>query len=149
GLKQQDKKAGALWQVPYLPIDPRDIGRTYEAIIRINSQSGKGGVAHVMEPEFGFQLPKAMHREVGRIVNDAADARGAELSPQAIYELFEKEYLKRAAPLQLVDFSEQSGADGVQCRVTVMVHGKRREIQGAGNGPIDAFVHALRATEIG
>ena len=79
------------WDVIYIPIDPADIGRSYKAIIRINSQSGTGGVAYVLEQEFGFQLPKLMHKEIGRIVNDVADAKGTELTPQEIHEAFRRE----------------------------------------------------------
>jgi 2-isopropylmalate synthase len=91
GMTAQDQKQGALWEVPYLPIDPKDLGRTYEAIIRINSQSGKGGVAYVMEAEFGFQLPKSMHVEFGKVIKNLADRRGEEVSNTQIFQAFEQE----------------------------------------------------------
>jgi 2-isopropylmalate synthase len=147
GLAVQAKQPeGALWDVPYLPIDPKDIGRNYRAIIRINAQSGKGGVAWVLEKEFGLQLPKAMHREIGRVVNDLADTKGLELSPQEIYDAFKAEYFDREAPLKLLDFRTEMGAEHrVQCRATVSLDGQAREVNGGGNGPIDAFVHGLLA----
>jgi 2-isopropylmalate synthase len=145
GLKtQREKPSDALWEVPYLPIDPRDIGRNYRAIIRINSQSGKGGVAYVLEHEFGYVLPKAMHRELGRFVNQVADERGAELPPSEIGEIFEKEYLNRQHPIAVVDAESHRLDGGVRIVAEIQVDGGQRMIAGVGNGPIDAFVHALR-----
>src|SRR5476651_82165 len=96
---------GAPWDVLYIPIDPADIGRSYKAIIRINSQSGKGGVAYVLEHEFGFQLPKPMHKEIGRIINEVADKQGTELSPPQIHHVFIREYLEQIGPLALQHFT--------------------------------------------
>src|SRR5438046_2834865 len=104
GMAAQDPTAGALWDVPYLPIDPRDIGRTYEAIIRINSQSGKGGVAYIMETEFGLQLPKAMHVELGKVIKQLADECGEELSGGQIFQAFEEEYLHSNGPFAFEAF---------------------------------------------
>src|SRR5207248_8942698 len=104
GMTAQDSASGALWEVPYLPIDPQDLGRSYEAIIRINSQSGKGGVAYVMETEFGFQLPKAMHVELGKIIKSLADECGEELSGTQIFQAFEQEYLHRSEPFAFESF---------------------------------------------
>jgi 2-isopropylmalate synthase len=145
GMAEREGKApGELWDVPYLPIDPKDLGRNYRAIIRINSQSGKGGVAYVMEKEFDLQLPKAMHRELGRMINDLADQRGVEISPQEIFEAFKAEYFDRDTPLQLLDFHEDMNEDRtVRCVAEVVMHGQPRMLRGKGNGPIDAFVHAL------
>ena len=95
---------GAPWDVLYIPIDPADIGRSYKAIIRINSQSGKGGVAYILEQEFGLQLPKLMHKEIGKIINDLADSRGTELSAAEIHEAFKSEYLDRSEPVRLESF---------------------------------------------
>jgi 2-isopropylmalate synthase len=143
---QAQQPAGALWDVPYLPIDPKDIGRNYRAIIRINAQSGKGGVAWVMEKEFGLQLPKAMHREIGRLINDLADTKGLEIAPDEIYAAFKSEYLERDTPFKLLDFRTETGAEHrVQCRASIAMHGATREVSGGGNGPIDAFVHGLLA----
>ncbi len=153
GMSAQDPEPGALWQVPYLPIDPKDIGRTYEAIIRINSQSGKGGVAYVMENEFGFQLPKAMRIEFGKIINTIADASGEEIPSAQILQAFEDEYLRRTEPLALETFrteriTDSLGNEVVGCTASVNVRGSSREVHGQGNGPIDAFVRALNEAEI-
>ncbi|GHO60641.1 2-isopropylmalate synthase [Ktedonobacter robiniae] len=152
GMAAWDGAPDAVWEVPYLPIDPKDIGRTYEAIIRINSQSGKGGVAYVMENEFGFQLPKAMRVEFGKIINAIADVRGDELTPQQIYDAFEHEYLQRTSPFSLEAFhAEKAGAsspDEVVCRARVILNGELYELSGSGNGPIDAFVRALNQASL-
>ncbi len=153
GMAAQDATPDALWQVPYLPIDPKDIGRTYEAIIRINSQSGKGGVAYVMETEFGYQLPKAMHVELGKIIKDIADECGEELSGTQIFQAFEQEYLDRNEPFSLESFSvedvsQQTGPKVVTCTARITVDGITRELHGSGNGPIDAFVQALNQNDI-
>jgi len=132
------------WQVPYLPIDPKDVGRTYEAIIRINSQSGKGGVAFVMERDFGFQMPKSMHPEFGQVVTASADKAGDELPPEEIKKIFEKEYLDRKEPLALLSFDVIPGKAGsIEIRAKVRYKGSEREISGVGNGPINALVGAI------
>jgi len=138
---------------PYLPIDPKDIGRSYEAIIRINSQSGKGGVAYVMETEFGYQLPKAMHVELGKIIKHLADACGEELSGTQILQAFEQEYLHCNEPFALESFRVeevvgQDGSKAVACTARVSIDGVVRELHGRGNGPIDAFVQALNQGDI-
>jgi 2-isopropylmalate synthase len=153
GMTAQDPAPDALWQVPYLPIDPRDIGRSYQAIIRINSQSGKGGVAYVMETEFGYQLPKAMHVELGRVIKNLADACGEELSGMQIFQAFEQEYLLRSEPFALKAFhveerAGQDGSKGVACTAHIFVDGIVRELRGQGNGPIDAFVQALNQGDV-
>ncbi len=138
----------AAWDVPYLPIDPQDIGRRYDAIIRINSQSGKGGVAHVLERDFGYQLPKAMHADIGMVVNRVADARGAEISATELMEVFRQEYIDRSEPLHLGSFQvdtevSEKGGQAAHCQARVTYAGKEHVIEGYGNGPIDAFVHAI------
>jgi len=139
------QQPGAPWDVLYIPIDPADIGRSYKAIIRINSQSGKGGVAYVLEQEFGFQLPKPMYKEIGRIINDVADARGTELGPPEVYEIFRAEYLdNQTTPLELTSFRVLPQRDQVSCEAAVVFDGEALTVAGAGNGPIDAFVHALQ-----
>jgi 2-isopropylmalate synthase len=145
-LAQQ--KPGRPWDVLYIPIDPADIGRSYRAIIRINSQSGKGGVAYILETEHGFQLPKAMHKEIGRVVNDLADARGTELTSAEIRDAFEREYLDRASPVGLEHFKTTERDSTVRCEARVAVNGAAHTLSGAGNGPIDAFVRALGSTEL-
>jgi 2-isopropylmalate synthase len=152
GLKDRTVHPDWPWEVPYLAIDPHDIGRNYRAIIRINSQSGKGGVAYVMEQEFGYQLPKAMHRDFGKIINRVADERGEELAPADILKLFQDEYLDREEPRKLASETvKESHEDGqVRIEATVLLINpltKKSEsleiIKGAGNGPVDAFVKAL------
>jgi 2-isopropylmalate synthase len=142
-----NQKPGAPWDVLYIPIDPADIGRSYKAIIRINSQSGKGGVAYVLEQEFGFQLPKLMHKEIGRIVNERADAKGAELTPADVHAIFRDEYLEQpGAPVALKHFKTTERDSTVKCEVGIAIDGETHKLAGAGNGPIDAFVRALGAT---
>jgi 2-isopropylmalate synthase len=153
GMTRQNPSPDALWDVPYVPIDPRDLGRSYEAIIRINSQSGKGGVAYVMETEFGYQLPKAMHIEFGRVIKQLADARGDELSGRLIFQAFEQEYLDNNGPFELDAFhtekiDEQDGKAALECTARVRVDGVLRVFHGQGNGPIDAFVHALNQGDV-
>lgn len=153
GMAAQEVDPAVLWQVPYLPIDPKDIGRTYEAIIRINSQSGKGGVAYVMENEFGFALPRAMHMEFGKVIKDLADESGDELRPAQIYAAFEQEYLLRNAPFALtnIHFEKLAGPDGVEaleCSALLAHEGEPCKIHGQGNGPVDAFVRALNTCGI-
>jgi 2-isopropylmalate synthase len=152
GLKDRTVHPDWPWEVPYLAIDPHDIGRNYRAIIRINSQSGKGGVAYVMEQEFGYQLPKAMHRDFGRLINRVADERGEELPPDDILKLFKDEYLDREEPRKLASETLQQTHDGPQVRIeaTILLFNpltKKQEsielIRGSGNGPVDAFVKAL------
>jgi 2-isopropylmalate synthase len=137
------QKAGKPWDVLYIPIDPADIGRSYRAIIRINSQSGKGGVAYVLEQEHGYQLPKLMHKEIGRIVNGLADAKGTELTSADILDAFHREYLGRRAPVALEHFKTTERDSTVKCEARILVDGTAHALAGSGNGPIDAFVRAL------
>jgi 2-isopropylmalate synthase len=149
GLKDRAAHSDGVWEVPYLAIDPHDIGRNYRAIIRINSQSGKGGVAYVMEQEFGYILPKAMHRDFGRIVNRVADERGEELPPADILALFKGEYLDRDQPLSFEGISKMTpNAEGVETIVRVKNGSEVHQIRGRGNGPVAAFVHGLNASGI-
>jgi len=153
GMTAQDITSDALWQVPYLPIDPKDIGRSYEAIIRINSQSGKGGVAYVMETEFGYQLPKAMHVELGRIIKTIADECGEELSGTQVFQAFDQEYLQRNEPFAFESFHveeivQPDGSKVFPCTARISVDGIVRELHGRGNGPIDAFVQALNQGDV-
>ncbi|MBI5767468.1 MAG: 2-isopropylmalate synthase [Verrucomicrobia bacterium] len=136
------------WDVLYIPIDPADIGRSYKAIIRINSQSGKGGVAYVLEHEFGFSLPKLMHKEIGKIINDVADAKGTELTSAEVHEVFQQEYLTRTAPIVLQHFKTTERDSSVKCEAALTIDGAAHKLTGTGNGPIDAFVHALGHTSL-
>ena len=149
GMDRREKEGDSddtPWQVPYLSIDPRDLGRSYEAIIRINSQSGKGGVAYVLSREFGLELPKPMHPEVGFLVNDKADSESRELAADEIYETFKAEFLEKNSPLKLVGYQTnkiEGSAEEISCRATIEMEGESKSIEGQGNGPINAFVHAL------
>ena len=101
-----------LWEVPYLLIDPKDIGRDYQAIIRINSQSGKGGVAYILNEDYGLDLPKAMHPEVGDIVNAQADEQSTELKADSIYQIFQSEYVNISTPLETLQIEQQADKTG-------------------------------------
>ena len=144
-LRSKEDTEGARWEVPYLAIDPEDIGRDYEAIIRINSQSGKGGVAYILERDFGLDLPKAMHPEVGMVVNDTADHGSRELSPQEVHEVFIQEYVNLKAPMELlsIDREDYSQSGEVKVDAEIRMNGKSNRLSGRGNGPISAFVDAL------
>jgi 2-isopropylmalate synthase len=135
------------WGVPYLPIDPMDVGRSYEAVIRVNSQSGKGGVAYVMKHDYHLDVPRRMQIEMSRIVQAVADTDGGEIAPATIWELYRQTYLDRTSPLQLLGYSIDS-ADLDRIRARVAVAGVEREIVGEGNGPIAALVHALAEVDI-
>ncbi len=132
------------WEVPYLPIDPKDVGRSYEAVIRVNSQSGKGGVAYIMKTEHQLDLPRRLQIEFSQAIQAHTDADGGEVSPQQMWEVFDVEYLSRHAPVALNSHhtSSAEGADD-QLDVSVFVDGQKRALRGRGNGPIAAFVDAL------
>jgi 2-isopropylmalate synthase len=136
------------WEVLYIPVDPADIGRSYRAIIRINAQSGKGGVAYVLEHEFGYSLPKLMHKEIGKIINDVADTKGTELQPDEVHAVFREEYLERTAPITLRHFKTTERDSDVTCIAAVTIDGVAHDLTGQGNGPIDAFSRALSATAL-
>ena len=146
GMTAQSETPGDRWEVPYLPIDPTDIGRSYQAIIRINSQSGKGGVAYVMESEFGCQLPKTMQPEFGQVVQELSDRSGREVEAHEIWRAFQREYLEVDAPLRFLDYaiaSDTEDSSRMHGTLTVVVDGAERELRGTGNGPIDALKDAL------
>jgi 2-isopropylmalate synthase len=134
------------WDVPYLTIDPADIGREYHEVIRVNSQSGKGGVAYLLESEFGIQLPKEMQREFGPIANDEVDRLGREVSGTELKAMFWKEYVERLKPWRLVSFATQSKDGVVKCHAELANDGNAVKISGEGNGPLAALVHGLGAT---
>jgi 2-isopropylmalate synthase len=134
---------GGVWDVPYLTIDPHDIGREYREVIRVNSQSGKGGVAYLLESEFGIEMPKDMQREFGGIANDLVDSLGREVAGSELKEMFWREYIARTTPYSLHHF-HADGVDGVfRCRSSLVAEGKEISVSGEGNGPIAAFVQAL------
>lgn len=149
GFAQQDEDPSALWQVPYLPIDPADMGRSYRAIIRINSQSGKGGVAYVMEKEYGYRLPKEMHKELGKAVNRIADKTGDEITPEGVYACFKSEYVDIVQPLEILEFrSERIDDKHVEVWAVVNHVGAKKNLRGTGNGPIAAFFNALEDVDV-
>jgi 2-isopropylmalate synthase len=146
GLAARETRGDVIWEVPYLPIDPADVGRTYEAVIRINSQSGKGGVAYVMLNDFGFDLPRAIQIEFGKVVQALSEETGAEIMPASIIAAFEREYLEARAPFALVDYHVAGDGAGLAIlSARISDNGTIRTLLGNGNGPIDAFVQALRA----
>ena len=144
-LRSKEGTEGTRWEVPYLAIDPADIGRDYEAIIRINSQSGKGGVAYILERDFGLDLPKAMHPEVGKVVNDTADKGSRELSPDEVREVFMQAYVNLEAPMELLSIEREDFSQSGEVKVDaeICMNGKSNKVTGTGNGPISAFVDAL------
>jgi len=144
--RAEEAKGNAHWDVPYLPIDPADVGRTYEAVIRVNSQSGKGGIAFLLERDHGLALPRLLQIEFSQVVQAIADDTGNELSSADIHAAFAREYIDRAAPLAYIDHrtGHAGGAGAEQLTARVTVDGAEMLLTGAGNGPVDAFVHALR-----
>ncbi len=144
GLAEWSKSGGRQpWDVPYLTIDPTDIGRKYREVIRVNSQSGKGGVAYLLETEFGIQLPKEMQREFGPIANDEVDRLGREVSAAELKAMFWRAYIEPTAPWQLEGFQTESQDGTVRCRARLLRDGRRLELQGQGNGPLAALVHGF------
>ena len=146
GLDRRRKEQSETWGVPYLTIDPLDIGRSYEAIVRINSQSGKGGVAYILDQEHGYDLPKTMHPQVGKRVYDLADERGEELSAQEVGNVFHDEFVNVSHPMILEDYEldhHPSKRGEVICTAEISLSGERKKTEGSGNGPINALVHVL------
>lgn len=145
GMDRVDSSSSS-WAVPYLTIDPTDIGRTYEAIIRINSQSGKGGIAYILDREYGFDIPKAMQPIVGATIYQLADNKGKELTNQEILEAFKNEFVNvsKSFFLEKYELLHNDLNDGqVCCEAKIINNGEPHEIKGSGNGPINAFVNAL------
>jgi 2-isopropylmalate synthase len=132
-----------VWDVPYLPIDPAHVGRTYEAVIRVNSQSGKGGVAYIMETEHGMSLPRRLQIEFSKTVQTVTEDTGTEISPGRMWDLFEAEYLPEERWLSLEKHETVTGMDGAKITALVLLGGEAHTVTGEGNGPIDAFVKAL------
>ncbi len=137
-------KPGDIWQVPYLPLDPKDLGRTYESIIRVNSQSGKGGVSYLLETEYDLRLPRRLQVEFSQAVQKVTDDSGKEVRAADIWAIFEKEYLTRKEPIEYVSHTlfDEDGKQGVKIRVRRF--GKDEQLEGFGNGPIDAAMAALK-----
>jgi 2-isopropylmalate synthase len=143
GLNEWSQSPREHWDVPYLTIDPADIGREYREVIRVNSQSGKGGVAYLLQTEFGIELPKDMQREFGPIANEEVDRLGREVSGAELKGMFWREYIERASPWQLQGFETQSRDGVVRCRAQLLRDGKPVDCSGQGNGPLAALVHAF------
>ena len=152
GMKKYQERHDNIWQVPYLPIDPGDLGREYEALVRINSQSGKGGIAFVMDHCYGFKIPKTMQKEFADVIQKLSEGKG-EVSPAEVMQAFEKEYLSIEVPFKLVkctisDISDDAGDEDTKVNVTIVYNGQSREIEGIGNGPIDAFKNSLAKSSL-
>ena len=146
GFEAQEKRNDPVFQVPYLPIDPKDVGRDYEAVIRINSQSGKGGIAYLLKADHGLDLPRTLQVEFSRIAQAKMDREGKELTSADIWELFQRTYLLTGAPLTLVKQAMlPTSPDSREMVATLRkADGSTLTLEGDGNGPIDAFVDALK-----
>lgn len=143
GLAVQDENA--LWKVPYLPIDPADLGRSYDAVVRVNSQSGKGGVSFLLDRAAGLRLPRKLQIEFSRIVQDMNDKTGKESHASAIVDLFEQEYFEQIAPIEFIG-SQITPLSDDQQNIDIQIHyqGKKQTVNGVGNGPVDAAANAIR-----
>ena len=148
GMRAQERSGSEIWDVPYLPIDPADVGRTYEAIIRVNSQSGKGGVAYLLLDRYGLDLPRGLQVEFAQKVQAITDVQGGELQAEELYAVFGETYLGVTAPYDLVGYRHESSDAGDHLVADVRLDGEPVELTGDGNGPIAALVHAL-ATSLG
>jgi 2-isopropylmalate synthase len=133
------------WEVPYLPIDPKHVGRTYEAIIRVNSQSGKGGVAYIMDTEHGLDLPRSLQMEFSKQVQAITEASGTEIKAGELWDAFARSYLPDDAGIRLISSEVSSGEKGTSVVAQVLVDGQHRTLSGQGNGPVDAIVHGIRS----
>ena len=143
GFKAMAASNRPLWEVPYLPIDPMDLGRSYEAVIRINSQSGKGGIAYILEKEHGIELPRRLQIEFSRVVQAIADGEGVELGADRLWSAFEREYLDGNGRYGFIEHDARSGHGEQDVTAQITVDGRLKTIKGHGNGPIDGFVDAL------
>jgi 2-isopropylmalate synthase len=141
GMHAWQRSGATVWDVPYLPIDPKDVGRTYEAIIRVNSQSGKGGVAYLLQSEHGLDLPRGLQVEFAQQVQAITDAEGGELTAAELNGLFRERYLDVVAPYELLAYRHEASDAGDRLTATLRADGEVVEIEGQGNGPIAALVH--------
>ena len=145
GMKWREEHTCRYWTVPYLPIDPKDVGREYETdVIRINSQSGKGGIGYLLEHNFGYNLPSKMREHVGYTVKGHSDRSHKELLPEEVLEIFKQEYVNINAPLSLVDYHFVRSGDSIKALITVNHHGEQKDISADGNGRLDAVSNALK-----
>jgi len=136
------------WEVPYLPIDPADLGRTYEAVIRVNSQSGKGGVAYIMELDHGLELPRRMQIEFSRVVQEISEETGKEVDSASIRDAFDSTFLSATSPIEFIKHTSVEDETDQSIRsltAVIRANGVEQEIQGQGNGPVDAFVQAIKS----
>jgi 2-isopropylmalate synthase len=134
------------WAVPYLPLDPKHLGRSYEAVVRVNSQSGKGGVAYIMKAEHGFDLPRRLQVEFSKTIQSITEDTGTEISPTSLWATFQEEYLPDEPRMRLTSHELRSDSEGATTiTAQLVVNGAPVTVTGSGNGPIDAFVHALRS----
>jgi 2-isopropylmalate synthase len=138
------QKDDALWEMPYLPVDPRDLGRTYDSIIRVNSQSGKGGIAYLLEQTHGVVLPRRLQVDFSSAVQQVTDDSGQEVSAQQIWEVFQDEYVRSESPVRYIGHSLSEDGGRERIKLTVDIAGERTVLAGEGNGPLDALMHALR-----
>ena len=145
GMYAWERSGEEVWDVPYLPIDPKDVGRTYEAIIRVNSQSGKGGVAFLLLSRYGLDLPRGLQVEFAQKVQAITDAEGGEVSAEELYEIFREQYLDVGEPYELVSYRHEASDATESLTAQVRAGGEQIEIRGEGNGPLAALVHALAA----
>jgi len=146
GFAEHNAKPEAYWDVPYLPIDPGDVGRSYEAVIRVNSQSGKGGVAFIMEQDHGLELPRRLQIEFSQVIQSLSEETGGEINSDGIFAAFDREFIQAKQPLEFIEHSsqaEQSQQELRELTATLRFTGEEVTVQGQGNGPIDAFVQAL------
>ncbi|HZZ10762.1 MAG TPA: 2-isopropylmalate synthase [Paraburkholderia sp.] len=137
------QKPDTIWEVPYMPIDPSDLGRTYDSVIRVNSQSGKGGIAYLLEQGYGVVLPRRLQVDFSSAVQRYTDDSGHEVTPSQIWTLFQQEYVDNHAPVRYVGHSLSEQGDGARIKLTVDIHGSRCVLSGEGNGPLDALMHAM------
>ena len=143
GMYAWERSGSAVWDVPYLPIDPKDVGRDYEAIIRVNSQSGKGGVAFLLLSRHGLDLPRGLQVEFAQKVQAIADAEGGELAADELYEIFRAQYLDVSEPYALGSYRHEANDTTEQLTAQIRSGGEQVEVQGSGNGPLAALVHGL------
>ena len=147
GMKAMETTNSPLFEVPYLPIDPKDIGRDYEAIIRVNSQSGKGGVSYILENDYSIRLPKAAQAQFSQVIQKITDATSQEISPAKIWETFEKTFINQSGPFKLISFTSERASrsnDLERMKATVEINGKSHQLEATGNGPIAAFIKGMR-----
>ncbi len=147
GLQARAQSNSPLWDVPYLPIDPADVGRSYEAVIRVNSQSGKGGVAFIMEKDHGLELPRRLQIEFSKVIQGISDNTGKEIDSEQIWTAFDQEFIQSVKPLKFVEHrteAEQHDEEHRALEAKILFNGKSHTVNGHGNGPIDAFVDSLK-----